>query len=84
MKETVTSLAEKVAAGELDAATAGRQMRPLLTTTSIPDTLAKRREGYNEAAIETDPNSFVHVAALYSLGRLEKSDYEMLRAMAVG
>lgn len=83
MKETVTSLAEQVAAGTLAAVVAGPRMRMLLSTRPIATTIEEKRERYNEAAIETDPNSFIHVSALYSLGHLSEADYAILHAAVI-
>lgn len=83
MKETVTTLAEKVAAGTMTAQEAGQQMRSMVTRPKVISTQAQRIESYNSAALETDPNSFIHVSALFSLGKISKADYDTLYAQVM-
>ena len=78
------SLAEQVAAGKLDAAEAGRKMKSLLTVRKAPVTMAEKRERFNEAALETDPNSWVNVEVLKDAGELSAADYKAIRSTAVG
>lgn len=68
-KETVQSVAKQVAAGSMTPAEAGLKIRGLITRVAPPRDEAERmkryEESYNEAAIETDPNSFLHISVLF-------------------
>lgn len=83
-EQTVVSLAERVVEGKLDAAAAGRMMRSLVTIWKPATTWAERAERFHEAAIETDPNSFLHVLALKDAGVLNVQDFEAIRSALLG
>lgn len=78
VKETVSSLARKVMAGEMDAYEAGKKMKAVVTVRKSPETLAEKRESYNDVPMEIDPNAFLHVEAFKSLGILSQSDYKAI------
>ena len=75
MTETVLSLCLQVIAGTMDATTAGQKMKGLLTRLTPATTDEERREGFHEAALETDPNSFNHVEGLKLAGVLSPKHY---------
>lgn len=79
MTETVLSLVNQVIAGKVDATTAGRKIRALATRLKPATTDEERRERFNEAAIETDPNSFTHVEGAKLAGALSLADYKAIR-----
>lgn len=84
MKETVKSLVQKVAAGEIEAAAAGAQIRAVLSTVKTPTTEAGLRERYNDSGYETDPNSFVYVIAAKVMGTISKAQYAAIYKAVTG
>lgn len=83
-EQTVVSLAERVVEGKLDAAVAGRMMRSIVTTWKPATTWTERAERFHEAAIETDPNSFLHVLALKDAGVLDEKDFRAIQSALLG
>lgn len=83
-KETVSSLVQQVVDGKLDPTAAGQMMRSLVTVWKPATTWAERIERFNEAAIETDPNSFINVLALKDVGVLKEQDFAAIRRAMVG
>jgi hypothetical protein len=81
-RETVESIAQRVADGSMDASEAGRKIKVLVTRVPEARTDKDYYEGHHEAAIETDPNSFIHVTALFYGGKISKAQMDAInRAM---
>jgi antitoxin (DNA-binding transcriptional repressor) of toxin-antitoxin stability system len=81
--QTVSSIVDQVADGTMNPTDAGRIIARIITRVAPARTEAERMERYYEVAIETDPNSYIHVMALYHSRRISETQITAIeKAMA--
>lgn len=87
-KETVKSVAEALGNGTIGTAEAARKIAGLVTRIEPPrneeERMARYYEGHHEMAIETDPNSFSHIAALYNNGTITEAQLKAIHKAMEG
>src|SRR4051812_3207140 len=85
-KETVKSVAALLAEGKISATEAGRKIKGLVTRRgdSEAERMARYQESIHDDGFETDDNSFSHIAALHSFGKITMEQIKEIYAAMEG